>query len=58
MAKLGFKTLIEMVGRAEMLKQKPNIHHWKYKNVDLSPILYKEPAESFIGLHKSIEQGS
>ena len=56
MAQLGFRTINEMVGKVEMLKQKSGIQHWKYKNVDLSPILYREPVESFIGLHKSIEQ--
>ncbi|WP_207496099.1 glutamate synthase large subunit [Aridibaculum aurantiacum] len=44
MAELGFRTIDEMVGQVDCLYQKPNSTHWKYKNLDLSPILYKEPA--------------
>ncbi|CAA6802986.1 MAG: Glutamate synthase [NADPH] large chain (EC [uncultured Thiotrichaceae bacterium] len=40
MAKLGFSTINEMVGRKDCLKQKENIDHWKAKNLDLSNILY------------------
>lgn len=43
MAELGFKTVNEMVGQADYLVQKENITHWKYKSLNLSPILFKEP---------------
>lgn len=56
MASLGFRTVDEMVGRVELLKLKKNIDHWKYKKLDLSPILYKEPADETIGQRKLIEQ--
>ncbi len=56
MAELGFRTVNEMVGKVEMLKMKSNINHWKYKLLDLSPILFKEPAEPHVNLHKVIEQ--
>jgi glutamate synthase (NADPH/NADH) large chain len=42
MAELGFRTVNEMVGRVDMLEMRNDITHWKYKNVDLSSILYKE----------------
>lgn len=42
MAALGFKTIDEMVGRCDMLKQKENITHWKAKHVNLSDILYQQ----------------
>jgi glutamate synthase (NADPH) large chain len=42
MAELGFKTVQEMVGQVECLKLRDGVDHWKYKGVDLSPILYKE----------------
>ena len=45
MAKLGFRTVNEMVGQTQMLKVRDNIEHWKYKNLDLSPILYQYPIE-------------
>jgi len=41
MAKLGFKTVNEMVGRVDKLVQRKNIDHWKAKKIDLSRILYK-----------------
>lgn len=39
MAKLGFRTINEMVGRCDMLEVNPEIDHWKAKNLDLSMIL-------------------
>ena len=42
MAELGFKTVNEMVGQAHCLKFRDNVNHWKYKNLDLSPILFQE----------------
>lgn len=56
MAGLGFKTINEMVGQVDFLEKKENITHWKYRNLDLSPILYKQPASEFTGLYKSEEQ--
>ncbi len=56
MAQLGFKTVKEMVGKVEMLKLRQDIKHWKYKKLDLSPILYKEPADESVGQCKLIEQ--
>jgi glutamate synthase (NADPH/NADH) large chain len=45
-----------MVGKVEMLKLKKNIQHWKYKHLDLSPILYKEPADESVGQYKKVPQ--
>lgn len=56
MAELGFRTVDEMVGRVEMLKVKQNLKHWKYKQLDLTPILYKEPADETVGQYKKVEQ--
>ncbi len=53
MADLGFKTVNEMIGQADCLEMKENIKHWKYNNLDLSPILYKEPADDSVGLYQS-----
>jgi len=44
MAELGFRTIDEMVGQSDVLEVRPGIDHWKLKTLDLSPILYKEPA--------------
>jgi glutamate synthase (NADPH/NADH) large chain len=42
MAELGFRTINEMVGQSQCLKFLDEVDHWKYKNLDLSPILYRE----------------
>lgn len=39
MAKLGFRTVAEMVGRAEKLKVREDFRNTKNANIDLSPIL-------------------
>jgi glutamate synthase (NADPH) large chain len=56
MAELGFKTINEMVGQAQMLEKRPDINHWKYKHLDLSKILYKEDADPSVALYKQEEQ--
>jgi glutamate synthase (NADPH/NADH) large chain len=56
MADLGFRKITDMVGKVELLKMKKNIDHWKYRHLDLSPILYKEPAGEEIGQCKMIDQ--
>ncbi|HPO15877.1 MAG TPA: glutamate synthase large subunit [Candidatus Hydrogenedentes bacterium] len=40
MAQLGFRTMNEMIGRADMLDFDPLPDHWKAKFLDLSRILY------------------
>ncbi len=56
MAELGFRTINEMVGKVEMLRFKDNPEHWKYQSLNLSPILYKEPADDSVGQYKQVEQ--
>jgi len=49
MAELGFRTINEMVGRAQFLKKRENNIHWKASKIDFSKILYvarNEPDES------------
>ena len=41
MAKLGFRTIHEMVGRTDRLKTKEKVKHWKASSLDLSQILYQ-----------------
>ena len=41
MAKLGFRTIPEMVGRVDVLRQRTDVTHWKAKHLDLSRILHK-----------------
>jgi glutamate synthase (NADPH/NADH) large chain len=56
MAELGFRTIDEMVGQVDSLQVRDDVDHWKYRKLDLSPILYKEPASLYTGLHKMEEQ--
>ncbi len=56
MADLGYKTVNEMIGQVENLEIKENITHWKYSKLDLSPILYREPAAEYVGLYNTEEQ--
>ena len=56
MAELGFRTVNEMIGQADNLEVRENISHWKYKNLDLSAILYREPASPYTTLYCTEEQ--
>ncbi len=56
MAELGFRTVNEMVGQVDCLEKRPDIDHWKFKDVDVSAILYNESQDGKIGLFKSEEQ--
>ena len=40
LAKLGFRTLAEAVGHAELLESAEAIEHWKASGLDLTPLLY------------------
>jgi glutamate synthase (NADPH/NADH) large chain/glutamate synthase (ferredoxin) len=39
MAKLGFRTVNEMIGRVDKLKIQKAVDHWKAKGLDLTPLL-------------------
>ncbi|SHH90911.1 glutamate synthase large subunit [Clostridium grantii] len=41
MAKLGFRTMNEMIGRVDKIKTKDAVDHWKANGLDLSRILYR-----------------
>ncbi len=41
MAKLGFRTVNEMIGRSDMLEHDPLPGHWKARMLDLSRMLYR-----------------
>jgi glutamate synthase (ferredoxin) len=56
MARLGFRTLDEMVGRADKLEPNRAIDHWKAKGLDLSKILYQPDVPDLIGRFCTIKQ--
>lgn len=52
MARLGFRTVREMVGRTDRLKQK-EVKHWKASRLNLSALLYQPYAGSDVGRSKT-----
>ena len=53
MAQLGFRTLDDMIGRADLLEADPSIRHWKLKNgLDLSAILHVPEAPEEVARHR------
>ncbi|MBW1297743.1 glutamate synthase large subunit [Aquimarina litoralis] len=53
MAKLGFRTIDEMVGQVHKLDRKKAIEHYKTAGVDLSPILHQVEAPEGVGIYNS-----
>src|SRR5690348_654874 len=56
MADLGYRTVNEMIGQVDDLEMRDDITHWKYKTLDLSPVLYKDPESLYTGLYHQEEQ--
>jgi glutamate synthase domain-containing protein 3 len=56
MAKLGFRTLNEMVGRTDKLIPWKAIEHWKAKGLDLTPILHRPEAGPEVGRYRQQDQ--
>jgi glutamate synthase domain-containing protein 2/glutamate synthase domain-containing protein 1/glutamate synthase domain-containing protein 3 len=56
MAKLGFRTINEMVGRTDKLVPWKAIDHWKAKGLDLTPILYQPKASPSVGRYRQQDQ--
>lgn len=51
MAKLGFRTMNEMIGRVDKLKVKKAFDHWKAKGLDLSTLLVKPNVDSTVATY-------
>ncbi|TAK90440.1 MAG: glutamate synthase large subunit [Verrucomicrobia bacterium] len=56
MARLGFRTLNEMVGRTDKLVPWKAIEHWKAKGLDLTPILYQPEVGPEVGRYRQQDQ--
>jgi glutamate synthase (NADPH) large chain len=56
MARMGFRTFEEIIGRADKLKMKDAIDHWKAKGVDLSALLHRVEAPEGVAIHHAEEQ--
>ncbi len=56
MARLGFRTINEMVGRTDMLDVRKAVDHWKAKGLDFSKILYQPEVPAEVGRYCQISQ--
>ena len=56
MARLGFRTINEMVGRTDRLNPWKAIDHWKAHGIDLTPILHQPNVGEGVGRYRQIGQ--
>ncbi|MFN2615294.1 MAG: glutamate synthase large subunit, partial [Actinomycetota bacterium] len=56
LAALGFRTLDEAIGHAELIDTEPAIRTWKTDGIDLSPILHIPPAPEGTLAHHATSQ--
>jgi len=56
MAQLGFRTIDEMVGRVDCLRQRHDVDHWKARGLDLSAVIHNPHVPSRVGRHCTIKQ--
>ncbi len=56
MAKLGFRTMEEMIGRVDRLDVKTAVDHWKARGLDYSAILHRPQVGPEVAIRKVREQ--
>ncbi|MFZ0545888.1 MAG: glutamate synthase-related protein, partial [Candidatus Promineifilaceae bacterium] len=56
MARLGFRTVEEMIGRTDKLEPRQAVGHWKTRGLDLSKILYRPDVPEKVGRQHKIAQ--
>jgi glutamate synthase domain-containing protein 3 len=56
MAKMGFRTVNEMVGRMDRIEPSSAIEHWKTKGIDLRPLLLMPDVPKTVGTYCNEEQ--
>lgn len=56
MAKLGFRSINEMVGRVDRLELRNGLDHWKAKGLDYSKILYRPDVGPEVGTYCQLKQ--
>ena len=52
MAKLGFRRLDEMIGRADLLDTRPGIEHWKARGLDFSRVFHQPAMPADVARHQ------
>lgn len=56
MARLGVRTLTQLVGRSDLLNMRKSVNHWKAQGVDLSKILHQPEVADSETRYCTIEQ--
>jgi glutamate synthase (ferredoxin) len=56
MSELGFRTIDEMIGRADCLDADRAVEHWKAKGLDLTPLLHQPALPPSVARRKVREQ--
>jgi glutamate synthase (ferredoxin) len=56
MAKLGFRTLDEMIGRVDRLDFRPALDHWKARGLDFAAILHEPAMGPEVARRRVVEQ--
>jgi glutamate synthase (NADPH/NADH) large chain len=56
MAQLGFRTMDEMIGRADCLDVENAVTHWKAKGIDLAPLLHQPNLQASVSRRRIREQ--
>ncbi|WP_026423871.1 glutamate synthase large subunit [Actinokineospora inagensis] len=56
LAALGFRSLKEAVGHAELLDTRAAVDHWKAAGLDLAPIFFVPPLEPRAARHQTVAQ--
>ncbi|MFB9674402.1 glutamate synthase large subunit [Streptosporangium vulgare] len=56
LAALGFRSIEEAVGHAELLDTTPAENHWKASGLDLAPILHQPELPAGASLRRTVEQ--
>ncbi len=56
MARMGFRTMDDMIGRVDMLDMRESVEHWKAKGLDFSAIFYSPPVPGRVGRRRTQAQ--
>jgi glutamate synthase (ferredoxin) len=56
MARLGFRTMDEMIGRVDRLDVAPAVDHWKARGLDFSAILHRPEAGPDVAVRRVVAQ--
>jgi len=56
MAKLGFRTFNEMIGRVDRIEPRKAVEHWKARGLDFTNVLYSPEVPSDVGRYCQIPQ--